>query len=69
MNSFEKQANQKLVTAIEAASILKISRGKVERLQLKGFLTPVSTPHPKYFYTEAEVLSLKEKLTPKKAAI
>lgn len=54
-----------LLCAKEVAQILKCSRGNIERLQLKGILTPIPTIFPKYYYSKLEVIALKEKLTSK----
>lgn len=62
-----KNHSQNLITAQEVAKLLNCTRSNVERLQLKGDLTPVSTIYPKYYFEKSEVLKLKEKLTSKKA--
>jgi|GEM_PF-6348979 len=63
-----KTKTPELTTAKDAASILNCSRGHIERLQLKGKLTAVSTVYPKYFFKKSQVLKLKESLTSIKAA-
>ncbi|MDO6605294.1 hypothetical protein [Arenibacter palladensis] len=56
---------EKLVSAFDVAEILQVSRGQVDRLQLKGLLRPVPTIYPKYYYKRDEVLNLKKVLTHK----
>ncbi|PKA83589.1 hypothetical protein ATE92_1746 [Ulvibacter sp. MAR_2010_11] len=50
---------QNLVTAKEAATILKCTRTNVERLQLTKKLIPASTPFCKYYFNREDVLNLK----------
>lgn len=55
-----------IIDASEVSILLNCSRGKVERLQLKGLLSPVSTIYPRYYFNKNEVIKLKESITSKK---
>lgn len=61
-----KISNDVIIDASEASILLKCSRAKIERLQLKGLLSPVPTIYPKYYFKESQVLELQKSLTSKK---
>lgn len=59
------QKGKELVSASYAALLLECSRGYIERLCLKGKLTPVATIFPRYYFRKDQVINLKESLTKK----
>lgn len=57
-----------IIDATEASKLLSCSRANIDRLQLKGLLSPVKTIHPKYYFRKDQVLELQKSLTSKKTA-
>ena len=53
--------DNKQLTCNQVASVLKISRSMVDRLQLKSEITPIETVEPRFMFDSKEIYELKSK--------